>query len=158
MHFCPAFSLESDRLPTPNLIWRLFVIGCWYLKLLALLILTIDICFIHVEILDSRWYVCLYDVAAAHEINIFFLQGHPTVCPVCGQHLLEGWSKRSMNAERFLRSDWKDLLYSLVYHWKTWQYANHITYIYIYKMQMLKKWDQYTHTCDCICIRHKPQN
>ena len=48
-----------------------------------------------------------------------FLPGHPTVCPVCGQHLLEGWSKRSMNAERFLRSDWKDLLYSLVYHWKS---------------------------------------
>jgi len=24
----------------------------------------------------------------------YFLQGHPTVCPVCGQHLLEGWSKK----------------------------------------------------------------
>ena len=23
-------------------------------------------------------------------IFIFFLQGHPTACPVCGQHLLEG--------------------------------------------------------------------
>ena len=22
----------------------------------------------------------------------FFWQGHPTVCPLCGQHLLEGWS------------------------------------------------------------------
>ena len=23
---------------------------------------------------------------------VFLLQGHPTVCPVCGQHLPEGWS------------------------------------------------------------------
>ncbi len=83
----------------------------------------------------SGWSPCSFSRhqcrPAKYKLNPSFLQEYPRVRLVCGQHLLEGWSKEEHRCWEFAQVLWNDVFYSLEIPLYTLINALDI-YIYIY--------------------------